>query len=217
MSTTSEEQYLRQQVVDTARLLASGGLSVGKSGNVSVRFNSGMLITPSAVEYDKLSLEDIVYMENGVEEVAAKFAPSSEWRFHEAILQSRQDVNAVIHAHATYCTALACVGRAIPAFHYMVAIAGGDDIPLADYALYGTDELSDYVVDVLRGRNACLMANHGMLAISHDLHSAFNLAIEIENLAKQYSVALKLGEPKLLSDKQMIEVIEKFKHYGQRV
>lgn len=210
------EQQLRQQLVNFAIDMNSSGLSAGKSGNLSVRWQHGFLITPSAVAYEDLDAEDIVFVEDYEGNSRSRLQPSSEWRFHAGIFQARNDAHAVVHTHSTFCTALACAGRSIPAFHYMVAIAGGDDIPLADYALYGTEALSHNILQAITQRNACLIANHGMVAIGKDLSSAFNLAVEVENLARQYSETLKLGEPRLLSGPQMAEVLAKFKTYGQR-
>jgi L-fuculose-phosphate aldolase len=207
----------REQLIDFSKQLNSSGLSVGKSGNLSVRCDKGLLITPSGIDYHTLHPEDIVLLEaDGSLAPDQLRQPSSEWHFHCDLYQSRPDINAIVHAHPTYCTALACTGHDIPAFHYMVAVAGGVNIPLASYHLFGTEALSHAVKAVLHDRQACLMANHGMIALGQDLNSAFKLALEVESLAKQYCEALKLGTISLLSDQQMAEVIEKFKSYGQR-
>ncbi|MFA7555956.1 MAG: class II aldolase/adducin family protein [Spongiibacteraceae bacterium] len=217
INTTTDETLLRQQLIDYALKLNSSGLSVGKSGNLSVRSQQGVLITPTGMAYEQLTVDDIVLLHpDGQLATQQQRLPSSEWHFHCGIYQARPDINAVVHAHANYCTALACTGRHIPAFHYMVAIAGGNTIPLAPYALFGTEELSAHAIHALRNRQACLLANHGMLAIGNNLTSAFNLAIEIETLAQQYCEALKLGDVNILSSEQMTVVLDKFKHYGQR-
>ncbi|KKK46723.1 hypothetical protein LCGC14_3162400, partial [marine sediment metagenome] len=198
--------------------LNHSGLSLGKSGNISVRCDQGLLITPTGMDYSDLSTDDIVLLHNdGSVDPGQQRLPSSEWHFHCGIYQARPDINAVVHAHPNHCTALACTGRDIPAFHYMVAVAGGDNIPIAPYALFGTEQLSDYVATALQQRQACLLANHGMIAIGPDLHSSFNLATEVEGLAQQYCQALALGDVNTLSDQQMNEVIVKFKDYGQRL
>ncbi len=212
------KQDERQQVIDYALKLNTTGLSPGKSGNISVRFNEGLLVTPSGVEYQQLSPSDIVNMDlSGNVSDDCVLQPSSEWHFHSDLYQSRADINAIVHTHSTYCTALACTGRSIPAFHYMVAIAGGKDIPIAPYALFGTEQLSENIVACLQSRQACLLANHGMIAMGSDLATAFKLAQEVEALAKQYCIALKLGNLNVLSDQEMIEVLDRFKHYGQRL
>jgi L-fuculose-phosphate aldolase len=212
------ETQIRQELIQYALKLNTSGLSSGKSGNASTRYGDGMLITPSAIEYHELACNDIVYLDLAEEPaVKSNIQPSSEWRFHRDVYLSRKDINAIVHTHSTYCTALACTGRSIPAFHYMVAIAGGKDIPIAPYALFGTEQLSKNVVLCLRLRQACLMANHGMIAIGNSLPNSFKLAAEIEVLAEQYCEALKLGAVNLLNDQQMDEVLDKFVHYGQRV
>lgn len=210
-------QKLQQQLVDYAQILGSSGLSSGRSGNLSTRCQQGFLITPSALDYRKMTSNDIVWVDsNGRPEPGQKWQPSSEWRFHCELYRTRPDINAVVHAHPIHCTALACCQRNIPAFHYMVAIAGGKEIPLADYALFGTEDLCRNITAELRQHNACLLANHGMVAVGTNVEQAFNLALEVETLAQQYCEALKLGGVKILSDQQMDEVINQFKSYGQR-
>jgi len=211
------ETQLRQDIIDVARQFTHQGLSVGKSGNVSVRYGDGCLITPSGLSYDQLETVDIVHLDLQGNVSNEKQLPSSEWHFHCGIYKNRNEVNAVIHMHSTYCTALACAHKHIPAFHYMVAVGGGKDIPLAPYALFGTEELSNYVVEGLTNRNACLLANHGVVIVGGDLHSTFSLAEEVENLAEQYCEVLKIGQPDILSDSEMDEVLEKFKSYGKRL
>lgn len=210
------EKRLREQLLEYANRLNSSGLSLGKSGNLSVRCDEGLLITPSGVEYSALHYTDIVKITlTGKKLCQSSYLPSSEWHFHCEIYRSTQQ-QAIVHAHPTYCTALACTGRNIPAFHYMVAIAGGDQIPIAPYALFGSQQLSDNIIQTLKGTHACLLENHGMISSGDSLSSAFNLALEIEQLAQQYTVALTLGNVKILSHQQMQEVTEKFKHYGKR-
>jgi len=213
----THDAQLREELIEYSQRLGSSGLSVGKSGNLSVRNTQGFLITPSGLGYDELQPADIVQVDHDGRTANQPHAPSSEWRFHYDIYCARSDVHAIVHAHPTYSTALACTGRAIPAFHYMVAVTGAAEIPIAPYALFGTQALSDAVVSTLQNGNACLMQNHGMLTVGATLSSTFALAQEVEELAKQYCEALKLGEVKLLSDQQMAEALEKFKGYGQRV
>lgn len=206
-------QALRQQLIDTAMAMNASGLNQGTSGNLSVRFEEGMLITPSGMDYAGLSPDDIVRMDlDGGRRGARK--PSSEWRFHAAIYQHRAEANAILHAHPVSCTTLACLGKGIPAFHYMVAVAGGKDIRCADYATFGTDELSGHVLKALQGRKACLMAHHGMTCFDHDLPAALALAIEVEHLATVYSRILAIGEGDILTDGEMSTVLEKFSTYG---
>ena len=204
---------LRQQLIETAMAMNASGLNQGTSGNLSVRSEKGMLITPSGMDYAGLSLDDIVRMDfDGNCQATRK--PSSEWRFHAAIYQHRPEANAVLHAHPVSCTTLACLGKGIPAFHYMVAVAGGKDIRCADYATFGTRELSGSVLKALEGRKACLMSHHGMTCFEKDLPHALALAIEVEHLATVYRHILAMGEVQLLSDYEMDTVLEKFSNYG---
>ena len=206
---------LRQQLIETAIAMNASGLNQGTSGNLSVRSEKGMLITPSGMDYAGLSLSDIVWMDfDGNCQGTRK--PSSEWRFHAAIYQHRPEANAVLHAHPVSCTTLACLGKGIPAFHYMVAVAGGNDIRCADYATFGTRELSEFVLKALEGRKACLMAHHGMTCFEKDLPRALALAIEVETLATVYGRILAIGEEDILTDNEMSKVLEKFKSYGVR-
>lgn len=215
--TANREFPLRQALIRHARQLEASGLSCGKSGNLSARTGDRVLITPSGVAYSELEPRDIVALErDGTPAPEQALKPSSEWRIHCDLYRHRPDINAVVHAHPAACTALACTGRAIPAFHYMVAVAGGSEIPLADYALFGTAALSDNIVKAIGQLNACLLANHGMVALGSTVADAFNLALEIENLATQYSQALQLGDVRLLDAQQMLQVLEQFRHYGQR-
>lgn len=213
------QQPLREALLSKAKQLASTGLSQGKSGNISVRCGEQVLITPSGADYQQLSGDDMVLLPldyDPSQHAVSGLPPSSEWHFHLGLYQARPELNAVVHAHPTFCTALACTGRAIPAFHYMVAVAGGNDIPLAPYALFGTELLSHYVVAALTKRQACLLETHGMISVGEDLDQAFHLAIEVETLAQHYVEALKIGGVKLLTEQQMADVHKKFKHYGQR-
>lgn len=204
---------LRQQLIETAMAMNDSGLNQGTSGNLSVRSEKGMLITPSGMDYAGLSLDDIVRMDfDGSCQGTRK--PSSEWRFHAAIYQHHPEANAVLHAHPVSCTTLACLGKGIPAFHYMVAVAGGKDIRCADYATFGTRELSGSVLKALEARKACLMSNHGMTCFEKDLPRALALAIEVEYLASVYGRILAIGEADILSDSEMSKVLEKFKSYG---
>jgi len=206
-------ESLRQQLIDTGRAMNASGLNQGASGNLSLRHEGGMLITPSGMDYAGLRTDDIVWMNfNGNNEGSGK--PSSEWRFHAAIYQHRSEANAVLHAHPVNCTALACLGKGIPAFHYMVAVAGGKNIRCSEYATFGTDKLSGFVLKALEDRKACLMAHHGLTCFERDLTRALALANEIEHLATVYSRILAIGDVELLSESQMEEVLEKFSGYG---
>ncbi len=211
------EKDARRAVIETALAMSRSGLSPGRSGNVSCRWNGGMLITPSGMPYEETGLRDIVFVD-GEGQVPAKRSrkPSSEWRFHLSAYRARPDVGAVVHTHSLHATVLACAHRPIPAFHYMVAVAGGKDIPLVPYDTFGTEELARHVAEGLEKRNACLMANHGQIAVGADLASALELAHEVETLSAQYAGVLALGEPQLLSDDEMVRVLERFKNYGQR-
>jgi L-fuculose-phosphate aldolase len=206
---------LRNQMVLVAKRLSDLCLNRGATGNVSVRNGDSWLVTPSGVPPEDLSAEAMVAM--GFEgQVIGAGKPSSEWRFHRDILVARPEVGAIVHTHSRFATALACLHREIPAFHYMIAMAGGDSIRCAPYALFGTQDLSDHALRALNGRKACLLGNHGMIALGDDLTDALALAVEVESLCEQYWSALQLGQPQILSAEQMAEVIEKFKGYGRQ-
>jgi len=205
---------LRREIIATALAMNGRGINRGKSGNVSARVENGFLITPSDLAYDALEPHDVVAMTFEGEARGPRL-PSSEWRFHRDIYASRADANAIVHAHSPFATTLACLGRGVPAFHYMIAVAGGNDIRCAPYATFGTQALSDHALRALESRKACLLANHGMIAVGATLAGALALAVEVEALAEQYWRALQIGEPTLLSETEMAMVLEKFKTYGQ--
>jgi len=204
---------LRTEVIKYAKMLNTKKLSALRSGNISVRFKEGFLITPSGAKYSSLKNQDIVFVSLKGEFDRKKGIPSSEWRFHQDIYLNKVDAKAIVHAHSNYATAISTHGRGIPAFHYMVAMAGGNNIKCAKYATYGTRELSKNILKALKQRNACLIGNHGQIAFSENLSKAFELAEEVENLSNQYIKALKIGEPKILSSKDMSKVLSKAKNY----
>ncbi|BCO09549.1 fuculose phosphate aldolase [Desulfolithobacter dissulfuricans] len=207
---------LRRQLIDTALAMNSVGLNQGTAGNLSVRTENGFLVTPSALPYDRCRPADMVEMSLAGAVEGRKGRPSSEWRLHRDIYLARAEAGAILHAHPPWCTTLACLERSIPPFHYMVAVAGGDSIELAPYATFGTQELSDHVLNALAGgRSACLLAHHGMVCYAADLEAVLALAIEVETLARMYGQALQIGEPPLLSREQMSEVLERFSGYRQ--
>jgi L-fuculose-phosphate aldolase len=206
---------LREAVIAGCRELARRGLSFGTSGNVSVRRDARrFFVSPTGMPYDTLQPDDIPLMDLGGRWFG-RCRPSSEWRFHRDIFKSRNEVAAVVHTHSPQATSLACTGRGIPAFHYMVAVAGGSDIRCAPYYTFGSQELSDAALAALQGRKACLLANHGVIAVGADLPAAMALAGEVENLAAQYCTALALGEVRLLDEPEMRRVVEKFAFYGK--
>ncbi|MDX2309228.1 MAG: class II aldolase/adducin family protein [Hyphomicrobium sp.] len=211
------EAKLRADVVATARAMSAAGLSPGRSGNVSVRCGDGMLITPSGLAYDGMTAEDVVRVGPDGAVAAGQRKPSSEWHFHLAAYRARVDIGAVVHTHSMHATVLACAHLPIPAFHYMVAIAGGADIPLVPYATFGTDALARHVAAGLAARNACLMANHGTIAAGPTLAAALELAHEVEILAEQYVKVRLLGREHVLPEAEMAVVLEKFKAYGANV
>lgn len=204
---------LREQLLAVSRKLVECGLNRGTSGNASVRDGSGFLVTPSGMAVDAMTPHDMVWMDFAGNAQGSRM-PSSEWRFHRDILQARPEVGAVIHTHAMFATTLSCLRRDIPAFHYMIAVAGGDTIRCAPYALFGSQVLSDAALAALKDRRACLLANHGMIAVGRDLERALALSVEVETLCEQYCRALQIGEPALLDAVQMAEVLEQFKGYG---
>ena len=191
--------------------MESRDINQGTSGNLSIRYKKGFLITPSSVPYTEMIPEDIVEMNWDGEYIGKQ--PSSEWRFHRDIYVNKKDAQAIVHAHSPHATAVSSHGKSIPPFHYMIALAGGEDIKCAEYATFGTKELSQNVIKALENRSACLMSNHGQVAFGKNLDQAFELAQEIENICHQYTIALKLGEPKILSFEEMKKVLEKAKDY----
>jgi L-fuculose-phosphate aldolase len=210
---------LRAGIVATARAMNAHGINRGKSGNVSARLPgarfAGFLITPTGMPYDTMTARDIVPMTADGEARGTRL-PSSEWRFHRDLYRARDDFRAIVHVHSPFATALACLRTGIPAFHYMVAIAGGRDIRCAPYATYGTLALAAQAVAAMNGRRACLLANHGMIAGGASLAQALALAVEVESLAEMYCRARQLGEPVLLSDAEMDDVLARFHTYGQQ-
>ena len=212
---TASRESLSQAVIDTCLAMNTQGINQGNAGNISQRFEDGFLITPSGIAYQQLQPGDVVYV--GMDGSSRdSLTPSSEWRMHRDIYVNHPDAGAVLHAHSTFATALSCLRVDIPAFHYMVAVAGGADIRCADYALFGTQALSNNMLAALTDRRACLLGTHGMICFHDDLDKALWLGVEVETLARQYWHARQAGEPVILSAAQMIEVLEKFKSYGKQ-
>jgi L-fuculose-phosphate aldolase len=209
----SDEAALRDAVVQAVRRLDALGLNRGSTGNASVRCDAGMLITPTGMGAE-VQPQDLVWVGwDGTRRGA--WQPSSEWHFHQAAYLARPDLHAVLHTHSTHATALACLRRPLPAFHYMVAVAGGDSVPLVPYQLFGTEALSAAVAAALADRNACLLANHGLVAAGRDMAGAMKVLLEVEALCEAYLKALAAGEPALLSATEMAAVIERFRSYGR--
>ncbi len=212
----------RLDVIKFAKKLNSSNLSPLRSGNISIRANQnnkeGFFITPSGIKYDQLKEDNIVFLEleEKINEEKIRregINPSSEWRFHQDIYIERIDAKAIVHAHSTHATAVSAHRKNIPAFHYMIALAGGNDIKCAQYATFGTKELSENILHALKKRKACLMSNHGQVAFGKNLDEAFELAEEIENICHQYINTIKLGIPKILSFEEMNKILEKTKNY----
>ena len=218
MTSTGEQDQLRQAAVDAMQRLDSLGMNRGSTGNLSLRLQRqgqpGMLITPTGMGAADLRAQDLVWLGFDGHCVGA-WQPSSEWHFHQAIYRARADLHAVVHTHSVHATALACLRRPLPAFHYMVAVAGGDDVPLVPYHLFGTEVLSLEVAAALQQRDACLLANHGLVAAGASLAQALKVVQEVESLCQVYLQALAVGEPVLLSAAQMAEVSERFRSYGK--
>ena len=210
-----KHRELRARLIETALKMNELGLNQGRSGNLSVRAARGLLVTPSGIAYEEMRPSDIVEIKLDGSIIGPR-QPSSEWRFHLDIFAARADVGAVVHAHPMFATTLACLRRGIPAFHYMIAVAGGDSIRCAPYATFGTKKLSRYALAALEGRNACLLANHGMIAMGETLAEALELGLEVETLAAQYWRALQIGKPKLLPKAEMARVLKKFASYGRQ-
>ena len=212
MSATSEREK-RQSIIDACRSMNALDNNQGTSGNISLRHNTGLLITPTSVPYETMQPEEIVFMDlDGSFDPAQR--PSSEWRFHLDILKARPEVNAVVHAHPPYSTILAIMGLEIPPIHYMIACAGGDNIRCAPYATFGTQQLSEHAVRALDERLACLLEHHGMIAIGPSLSKAMWLAVEVEALARQYHGCLQIGTPRLLPKAEIKNVLGKIAGYG---
>ena len=209
----------RNQIIEYSLRLNSTNLSPLRSGNISLKVKEdekeGYLITPSGKKYESLKPEDIVFMDFNEEEEnkVSTNKPSSEWRFHRDIYLNKKDAQAIVHTHSPHATAVSSHGKTIPPFHYMIALAGGEDIKCAEYATFGTEDLSKNVIKALENRSACLMSNHGQVAFGKNLEDTFELAQEIENICHQYIIALKLGQPKILSFEEMKKVLDKAKNY----
>jgi L-fuculose-phosphate aldolase len=216
MAMEQDELALRQAIIGQCRQMNVSGLNQGTSGNISARHRDRLLITPSAVPYDEMTPEMIAAMPlDGPDgDWDGPLKPSTEWRFHLDLVRARPDIGAIVHTHAIYCTSLAIARRPIPAVHYMMAGFGGMDIRCADYATFGTEALSKAVLKAMEGRNACLMANHGMLATGETLEKAMWRAVELENLARQYFNTLLIGGPALLDEGQIAEAAKSFGSYG---
>jgi len=211
---TFDESSLRQQLIAALQRLDTLGLNRGSTGNLSHRLGDGMLITPTGMGAADCGPDDLVWLGfDGT--LRGAWKPSSEWHFHQALYEARPELQAVVHTHATHATALACLRRPLPAFHYMVAVAGGTDVRCAPYHLFGTPELSQAVVQVMQGRKAALLATHGLVTAGATLREAMKVTIEIESLCDTYLRALAVGEPAVLGDDEMAAVIDKFRGYGQ--
>lgn len=213
---TTDEKTLRESLVAACRAMNALGISQGTSGNISVRCGDRMLISPSATPYDVMEPGMVAAMpfdgEDG--EWSGPLKPSTEWRFHLAILKRRPDIGAVVHGHPTYCTTLAIARKEIPACHYMIAAFGGTTVRCAGYARFGSEELSRLALDALQGRTACLLANHGMIALGETLDKAMWRAVELETIARQYYLSLALEGRVILTDAEIAEVTAAFGSYG---
>ena len=211
----SNEMNSKQILCDAIIKLNTLGLNHGATGNCSIRKEEGFLISPSGISNDSLKSEHIVLMKmDGTLVNPKKLQPSSEWLFHRDIFTSRKDVNAVVHTHSVYAGALSVLGAAIPQFHYMIAVTGGKEIPCAQYAMFGTQELSDNILKSLGKQKACLMSNHGLITVGTDLKEAVDIAEEVEHLSKMYVKANMPRKPHLLSDEEMDDVLKRFQSYG---
>lgn len=209
---TDNLDLLREQIVTTARAMNAHGINQGTAGNISVRVKDGLMITPSSLPYDRMKPEDIVFMRFDGSVDQGK--PSSEWRFHRDILVDRPDVDVVLHCHSPHATSLACLFIEIPAFHYMISAGGGTTIRCAPYATFGTQELSDYAIEALKDRLACLLGQHGQIALGKSLDGALARAIEVESLSQIYRQVLQIGKPIILSDEKMQETFDQIDLLG---
>jgi L-fuculose-phosphate aldolase len=212
----ANDTMLRRGIIEACLGMNHMGLNQGTSGNVSHRIRDGMLITPTSLPYDQMKPTDIVELAfEGT--FVGKHRPSSEWRFHRDIMKNRSDINVILHTHSIFSTTLAVHERSIPCFHYMVAVAGGNDIRCAPYACFGTQDLSDHALRALEGRTACLLAHHGLIVLAENFQQALWRAVEVETLAKMYVHALAIGEPPCLSEEEMAQVHQQIRQmsYGQ--
>jgi len=206
---------MQSQLLKITQKLAELGLNKGTAGNCSVRFKGGFLVTPSGMNVEDMTPQSMVQMAfDGTYE--KNKIPSSEWRFHCDILKNRPEINAVIHTHSQFATTMACLHKSIPPFHYMIAVTGADTIRYAPYALFGTQVLSDHALAALYHSKACLLANHGMIALGRDLEDALAVTVEVENLCEQYWRILQIEpNPPLLTEQEMRDVFQQFKGYGK--
>jgi L-fuculose-phosphate aldolase len=204
---------IKLDIIRYAKMLNSKKLSALRSGNISIRYKNGFFITPSGKKYSSLRVSDIIFVSLDGTFSEKNGIPSSEWKFHQDIYINRADANAIVHAHSTNATAVSTHKKRIPAFHYMVAMAGGSDIKCAKYATFGTRALSKNILLALKNRKACLISNHGQIAFEENISKAFELAEEVENISLQYITSLKLGKPKILSLNEMKKVLSKAKNY----
>jgi len=213
---SAKEQTVRREIIAACRSMNALGINQGTSGNISVRVGAHMVITPTALPYEKMKPADLCRMpidgEYGTSDGPLK--PSSEWRFHLDIMRARPEIGAIVHCHSNYATALAICHKPIPAVHYMIAAAGGPTIRVAEYATYGTKELSANALKALEGRSCCLLGNHGQIATGPNLGRALWLAVEVETLAKQYTLTQLIGGAHILPDDEIATVVEKFQVYG---
>ncbi len=207
------DRALRQEIIETCLAMNAAGINQGSSGNISARNASGFLITPSGVDYEKMTPQQIVQvdLEGGY---FGEWLPSSEWRMHLDVYLGKPEAQAVVHTHATYATALSCLRREIPAFHYMIGVTGGATLRCSEYATFGTQALSNTMMTALEDRTACLLANHGMICFADTLPKSLKLAVEIETLCRQYFIACQAGQPVVLGDAEMTGVLARFKTYG---
>lgn len=213
-----DELEIRRSIIDHCRQMNATGLNQGTAGNISVRYEDRMLITPSSIPYDEIEPEMIaaIPLDSADGSWDGPKKPSVEWRFHLDIMRSRDKVNSVVHTHSTFATILAMARKPIPACHYMIAAFGGNDVRVCNYARYGTQELSINVLKALEGRSACLMANHGMLATGSSLQKAMWAAVELETIARQYYHSLLIGGPVILPDDEIEDVARGFGTYGHQ-
>jgi len=213
----SQEKKLASILTETTLKLHEMGLNHGATGNCSCRDEETFLITPSGVEIEDLSAEKMVRMDfkGNVIDSKLNLNPSSEWRFHQDIFSHRKEISAVIHTHSIYASTVSLFNKELPPFHYMIAVAGGDSVRCAPYAMFGTQKLSDNIINALAGRKACLIANHGLVTIGESLEEALQISEEIEHLCHLYIEAKKIGDPNLLTQKEMTEVIERFQTYSR--
>ena len=208
-------KVLKDRIIKNYNFLLKKGMNLGSEGNISIKYNEKVFITPSGIDIKKLKTENISEIDfNG--NVTNGVKPSSELDLHLLIYKKRKDVNSIVHCHSDWASILSCMRQKIKKFHYMIAEFGGDDIKCSKYATFGTTKLANLVLAACRNRKGCLIANHGQISLGHDIDEAVHLSLALEKLAKQYYFCLLSKNFKLLNSNEISDVLKKFTHYKSK-